>query len=89
MNISIFNFINSDTEEKMKTRKGEDDHEIETIKDDFQEEAKTKMYDVINELQKMGFEKSIIQVAIASTRSINIEQLVDKLVSTGKYSDMR
>ena len=73
----------------MKTRKSEDDQEIETRIDDLQEETRAQIDEVIDELQKMGFEKSIIQVAIASTRSINIEQLVDKLVSTGKYSDMR
>ena len=67
----------------MKTRIGEDDQEIEARIGDFQEEARTQIDEVINELQKMGFDKSFIQVAIASTRSLDIEQLVEKLVSNG------
>ena len=54
---------------------------IETTVD---QEFRTGIGEVFDELQKMGFEKSLIEVAIASTRCLNIEILVEKLVSTGK-----
>ena len=54
------------------------EHKNETIVDEIDQELRTGIDEVFDELQKMGFEKSLIEVAIASTRCLSIEILVEK-----------
>ena len=60
----------------------------------FYEYAETKnktekiIEKVINDLKNMGFEKSHIEVAILSAESLDIEELVENLTSSGKFCNL-
>ena len=55
--------------------------EVDGVREEFTERANT----VIHHLMNMGFEEPCIRAAIASAQSLDVQTLVEMLVSEGEY----